>query len=138
LLKIAGQKPQRLTRFDRRSSENNAIDLLFLQGGDGHRHCQIGLAGASWPNPEDHVVLLDRVEIISLPKGAGDNRWFARRSNNLSRDKIAQIIRPCFVHGVQGVIELMPLNIGSALPRAFQLRKDPLGFRDLLQARLRA
>src|SRR3954452_20661263 len=128
LLEIPRQKAKRFTRFDGWSSQNDAIYLLLLQSSHGHRHGEVSLASAGRSKPEDHVVLLDSFEVISLPKRASDNRRLARRRNNLGRDQIAEIFWAGFVHGIQRVIKLMPLNIGAALARAFQLRENFLGF----------
>ena len=131
MLQIAGQKSKRLARFHRRPGENDAIDLLFLQGRNRHRDGEICFARARRADPEDDVMFLDRLEIIALAKRAGDNRRLARRGDDLGRDKVIQVVGARFVHGIEGVVEFVALDIDAALPRVFELSEDLLGFRDL-------
>ena len=46
-------------------------------------------------------------------------------------DEVIQVVGAGFVHGIEGVVEFVPLDIDAALPRVFQLSEDLLGFRDL-------
>ncbi len=80
---------------------------------------------------ENDILFLDRLEIIALAQSARDDRRLARRGHDLNRDKVVQLIFAGFVHRVKGVVKFVPLDIDAALPRAFQLGKDTLGFRDL-------
>ena len=73
-LQIARQKAERLARFDRRPGQDDAVDLLFLQGGDRHGHREISLARPGRADAEDDIVFLNRLDVIALAEAC------ARRS----------------------------------------------------------
>ena len=73
-LQIAGQKAERLAGFNRRTSQDDAAHLLFLQRRDRHGHGEIRLAGSRRTDPEHDVVLLNRLDVLLLPVRARDDR----------------------------------------------------------------
>ena len=67
-LQIAGQEAQALAGLDRRTHQHDLADRLPLERRDGHRHGQIGLAGACRPTTQDDVVLPDGFQIAGLAR----------------------------------------------------------------------
>ncbi len=131
LLQVTGQKTKRFARFDRRPRQDDAIDLLLFQRRHRHGHGQVGFTRPGRADPEDDIVFLDRLEIISLPRGARDNRRLARRSLDFGRSQLTQTIGTGFVHRIECVIEFVPLDVDPSLPGGFQLGEDALRFRYL-------
>ncbi len=58
-------------RFDCRPREDNAADILLHQRTHRHSHRQIGLTCAGRTNPDDDVMLFDRVEVVFLGRSLG-------------------------------------------------------------------
>jgi hypothetical protein len=55
-----------LARLHRRTGQDDAVDLLVLQGLDGFRDSQVGLARSGRPDAEDHSVLVDGIDVPFL------------------------------------------------------------------------
>ena len=70
-LQVAGQKAEPLPGLHRRPGEDDALDVLGLQGGDRHRYRQVGLAGPGGADAEGDVVLGDGLDVAALPRGLG-------------------------------------------------------------------
>ena len=66
---VAGQKAEFLAGLDRRTGEDDRADLAADEGRNGHRHRQIGLAGAGRTDAEDDIVVADGVDIELLVRG---------------------------------------------------------------------
>ena len=80
-LEGAGEEAEALTGLDRRAHEHDAADFFGVQGGHGHGDGQVGLAGAGRADAEDHVVLLDGLDVFALIDGARlDGPLDARRA----------------------------------------------------------
>ena len=73
----AGQVAEPLPRLDGRARQDDPADLLALERVDGHRHGQVGLAGARRPDAEGHRVGADRVHVALLTCGLGADRLAA-------------------------------------------------------------
>ena len=66
LLEVSRQKAQVLPRLDRRTRQDDAPDLLVLQGAHRECHGRIGLSRTGRPHGEDHVVLPDLLHHLAL------------------------------------------------------------------------
>jgi hypothetical protein len=70
---VAGQESQSFARFDGRTGQNDALDLLRLQRLDRHRDGQPRLAGSGWPDAERDDVGGDGIDVPFLAGGLGTN-----------------------------------------------------------------
>ena len=71
---VAGQEAEPFAGLDRGPGQDDAVDLLGLQGLHGERHRQIGLAGAGGADPEGDDVGGDGVDVALLPAGLRADR----------------------------------------------------------------
>jgi hypothetical protein len=71
LAQVAGQKAQLLAGFHRRARQHNPLHRAALQRVHGHRHRQVGLAGAGRANAEGDVVVGNVVQVHALHRSAG-------------------------------------------------------------------
>lgn len=78
---VAGQEAELFTGLDGRPGQDDGTHPLLDQGGNGHGHGQIGLAGTGGADAEDDVVITDSVDIDLLVGGL-------RRDNPVSRGDI--------------------------------------------------
>ena len=70
-LQGAGKEAEALAGLDRGTDQNDAADALGVDGGHGHGDGEIGFAGAGRAHAEDHVVLLDGLDVAALVERAG-------------------------------------------------------------------
>ena len=68
---VAGQEAELLAGLDGRAGQDDAVDGLVLEEGQGHGHGQVGLARPGRADAEDEVVGLDRLEIGLLVEALG-------------------------------------------------------------------
>jgi hypothetical protein len=74
LLQISRQESERFASLHRGPRQHDPADLLLLQRSDCHRHGEICLARPGGPDAEDDVVLLNRLDVMSLALRTGDDR----------------------------------------------------------------
>ena len=65
-LESAGQEAEALACFDRGAHQHDAANLLGQQGSRSHGDGEIGLARAGGADAEDHVGLLDSLDVMAL------------------------------------------------------------------------
>ncbi len=68
---VPGEEAELLARLDRGAGQDDAVDGLVLEEGQGHGHGQIGLARAGRADAEDEVVGLDGLEVGLLVQALG-------------------------------------------------------------------
>src|SRR5436305_14987450 len=93
----------------------------------------MSFAGSGWPDAEHNIVLRDRMDVIPLPERSRDNRRLTRRGRDLHVDDIGQIVRSFFRDRVEGVIELVLLNINAFTASFHQLVEHPLRAVDFVE-----
>ena len=71
LLQIPRQKAQFFPCFNGRTGQNDAVDFIVFECGDGHCHCQISFPCTSRTNAKYHRIVLHQVDIFFLPHGLG-------------------------------------------------------------------
>ncbi len=71
---VPGEEAQPLARLDRRPREDDPLDFLLAESGERHRHREIGLSRARGPDPEDDVVVPNRLHVARLVRAAWRNR----------------------------------------------------------------
>ena len=67
-LKVAGQKAEAFPRFDGGTGEDDAVDLLGTESGDGGGNGEIGLAGTGGADAEGDGVFRDSIALRFLAK----------------------------------------------------------------------
>src|SRR5450830_456541 len=77
LRQIARQKTQSFTSFYRWPRQHNALHGVALESIDGASHRQISLAGAGRADAEGDVMLQNRIEVLTLMRGAATQIVFA-------------------------------------------------------------
>ncbi len=78
LAQVAGQETEPLAGLDRGSRQDDAIDLLALEQGDGVGDREPGLAGAGRADAEHHRMAAQCADVSVLHGGAGAHRAFAQ------------------------------------------------------------
>lgn len=106
-LKVARQKAEAFAGLDRGASQDYAADLLFEQGIDGHRHCQIALAGSCNADAKDEVVGGDRIKIFSLIGRLWSDLFLAGRIESGSQEMILQAVRPILGYLFESVTQFL-------------------------------
>lgn len=71
LLHVARQETQLLARLDRRTRQNNPLDMLFLQGSHRQGDGRIGLARTRRTDGQQQVVAVVRLHQLELIDRAG-------------------------------------------------------------------
>ena len=85
LRQIAGQEAEPLAGLDRRPGEDDAADLVALEGVDGGGDREIGLAGAGRADAEGDVVFLDVAQILCLVRRAAMQVGLFRQQSGTRR-----------------------------------------------------
>ena len=78
LLQLPRQESERLARLDRGTGEDDAADLLRLEGGDRLGDGEVGLAGTGGSDAEGDIVGVDGPHVIALGFRLGKDRRLAR------------------------------------------------------------
>ena len=104
LVEVAGQEAQLFARLHRRTGQHNALDLLALERGDGHRHRQIGLARSRRTNAEGQRVAANRAHIFPLAERlAADGAAAEGRRHNFAV-QVIQLIQLALFQQAHGVL----------------------------------
>src|SRR5690606_35605014 len=94
VLKVAGQKAETFAGFDRGPRQDDAADLLLEKGIDRHGDRQEALAGSGDSDPENEIVLCDRVEVFALIGGLWGDGLFAGRVETGLLEMILEAVSP--------------------------------------------
>ena len=129
LLQRAGKKPERLPRLDDGARQHDASDLLALQGGDGHRHGEVGLAGARRADSEGDGVLAYRVDVALLAGGLGPDGAPAEGEQDVVRQHLHA--RGAVAHAVDEQVDVVGREPVARLDEADHAREDRGGELDL-------
>ena len=109
-------------------------DLLGVHCGNGHGDGEIGLAGAGGADAEDHIVLLDGLDVLALIDGARLDGALHTRGALLAR--VGQRTQRGGGVGddqAQHAVEFAVVGIDALLSQRFKVLKDAL---DALNARV--
>ena len=118
----AGQEAERLARFDRRTREDDAADLLALERLDGHRHREVGLAGTGRADAEGDGVLADRVDVALLTCGLGPDRLALVGEDDVAVQRGgADVAVP---HELDGALERLRRQVLAALDELDHLGEE--------------
>jgi hypothetical protein len=102
-----GRKPSFSPRLDRRAAEEDALDALLVEHRDRHRDREVGLAGPRGADPEDEVVLLDRVDVLALVRGLRDDRLAGGRTQARIHEVIGELRVRLARHDPHGGLEVL-------------------------------
>src|SRR5207245_4052344 len=131
LREVAGKEAELLPGLHRGAAENDPLHPPLDQRGHRHRHGQIGLAGAGGPDPEDDVVLADRVDVRLLVETLGrDGTVPVRDIDGVEEDVLEVRVRVREQHLARLLHVLEPQRI-LALDQLGQASQQFLGERDL-------
>ncbi len=100
---------------------------LALIGGHGHGHGEIGFAGAGRAHAEDHVVLLDGLNVAALVERARLHQALdARRALLAGLGHGAQRRRGIGHHQAQHAVQFAVVGMDALPPQRFEILKDAL------------
>ena len=77
LLQRSRQKTQPLACLNGGSRQDNPADFFFDQCANRHADGKVRLSGTGGPDPENHVVLFDRLEVQLLVERLGREATFS-------------------------------------------------------------
>src|SRR5260221_9612516 len=129
---VARQESQLLAGLDRRSAENDPIDLLLGQMADGGCDRQVGLAGAGGADGEDQIMIAHRVEIQLLVGTLGRHIAPVGRTQASGVEEILQHGAPIVAQQPQGDLDIPLLEAVPAAGHRDQLADQVRGDRLLL------
>src|SRR5207249_10273663 len=95
-----------------------------------HRNGEISFAGACRADSKNDVVLLDRFDVIALPRRSRDDWRLARRSDDFRQGKVVKTFVARFGHRIQSVIKFVLLDVHTFLTRLIKLLEHMLRFVD--------
>src|SRR5438034_1203826 len=78
----ASTTPERFTSLHGGPGQNNARDLLLLEGRNRHGHGEVSFSRASRSDSKNNIVLLNCLDVRPLIRASRYNRWFARRGGD--------------------------------------------------------
>ena len=97
---VAGQEAEPLARLDRRAGQDDAVDLLGLEGLHGQGDGQVALARAGRPDPEGDDVVADGVGVALLAARLGPDRTAPGRAQHLGGEHLGRtLVGPDHVDG---------------------------------------
>ena len=131
LRQVAGKETELLAGLDRRAHQQDAADLLALQGVDGAGHGEVGLAGASRTDAEVDVVVEDRLDVALLVGAARADVRLARLQGDLRRAlQFLEVFQA-------GLLQVQVHGVGSEIGAVLRLAVETLqqAFGDLGPAR---
>ena len=124
-LQRAGEKSEGLAGFHCGAGQDDAADLFLLEGGDGHGHGQIGLAGSGRADAEDDIMLADGADVIALSGRLGNDRCFARGADDAFGGEFGDAaVRRAFLCGLQGVAKFLFADDCAPAAGFVELRED--------------
>ena len=129
-LERAGQEAEALAGLDGRAHQHDAADFFGVDGGHGHGHGEIGFAGAGRTHAEDHIALLDGLDVFALVDGAGlDGALDARRALLAAVCQRAQ--RGCRIgdHQTEHSVQLAVVGIDALAAQGLEILEDALDAR---------
>ena len=85
---VAGEEAESLPRLDRRSGEDDAVDLLGLQRVHGHGHGEPTLAGTGGPDTEGDDVVADRLDVLLLSTRLGPHHATTSAAQHIGRQHL--------------------------------------------------
>ncbi len=121
----AGQEAEPLPRFDRRSTQDDALDLFTLQRLHGLRHREVRLAGTGRPDAEDDRVVVDRVDVGLLTQSLGPDALAAARENRL-REHVSWAALAAF-QDARARRHIGRPEVDTVLDHRHQFLHEPLG-----------
>jgi len=77
LVEIAGEEAQGFAGLHGGSGKDDAGDLVFAEGEDGHGHGEVGFAGAGGAYAQSEVVFAGGLDVAFLADGFGGDGGFA-------------------------------------------------------------
>ena len=98
MLKIAGEEAELFPRLHSRAGENNAIDLLGAECGNGHGHGQIGFARAGGAVRLIRSYCVGSPQYTLLPEGFRLYGFAARGDADAVRREGVNFILAAFLH----------------------------------------
>jgi hypothetical protein len=87
---ITGQKSELLARFHRGTHEHDSLHLFLDQERGGHRHRQVGLAGARGADAESQVVRAHGFDVSALTLRFRQHRLLSRGDQNRFVEQLGQ------------------------------------------------
>ena len=116
---VAGQEPEALTGLDRRAGEDDAVDLLGLEGLHRHGHRQPRLAGAGGPDAEGDDVVADGVDVALLAARLGAHAAAPGRPQHLGGEHLGRTL--VGAHHLDGASHARRLEALALLEQQHQL-----------------
>ena len=110
-LQITGKKAQLLSRFDRRTGQNNPAYFVIPERRDRHSHGQIGFACSGRSDAEGNHVLPDRVHIPLLSKCLGLHRTSADGMADIIPVKLYNRLRIVLHRERQDIVNVLLCNL---------------------------
>jgi len=120
---VAGQEAQALTRFDRRTSEDDAVHRFGVQRLHGHSDGKPALARSGWSEGEGNHMLGDGVHIPALPRSLGPHRLGLTHTNDVGGQHAARTY--VIAHHVDHTRQHHGIHVLTALQQLAQLFKQP-------------
>ncbi len=121
---IAGQKTEFFAGFDRRPGENDAHVIILHQLGHGHRHGEIGLAGAGGTDAKDDVVAADGIDISFLRDAFRRDRALVRGYIDRVEKDILQLGAVIAAQDADRVVDVAGVNRIAFFQKTVELAQN--------------
>ena len=127
---VAGQEAQLLAGLDRGPGQDDAVDGLVLEEGQGHGHGQVGLARPGRADAEDEVVVPDGLDVVLLVEALGVD-GLAREVQGLGRGVVLEGGGGPLLEEVEGDEKVLLLEVVAPLGELADLLEVAPGEFDL-------
>ena len=127
LVEVAGQEAELFARLHRRTGQHNALNLLALERGNGHRHRQIGFARTRGTNAESQRVAADRAHIFPLAQRLAADGAAAEGRRHDFAVQVIQLIQLALFQQADGVLHHRRIHAFALFGQSTELFQNLAG-----------